>query len=155
MRIPLNTVAALDRITVATPCPVPWDAMCGDHQVRFCERCQQHVYNLSEMTALQAVQLIETREGRLCVQLFRRRDGTLLTADCPVGWRWRFFKLLRRHRRLAWAASLFALVFLTGCPMGGGNMARPIRPALSQDPGAHKDFVSEYPVSNGSPSSPK
>ena len=145
MRIPLNTVAALDRIAVAAPCPVSWDAMRGDHQVRFCERCQQHVYNLSEMTTAQAVQLIEAKQDRLCVQLFRRRDGTLLTSDCPVGWRWRFFKLLRR--RMAWAASLFALVFLSGCPMGGGNM-RQVVP--SKDSIASKD-----PGNNSSLSSPK
>jgi hypothetical protein len=147
MRIPLNPVAAFDQITVAAPCPVSWDAMRGDDQVRFCGRCRQHVYNLSEMTAAEAVQLIEAKQGRLCVQLFRRRDGTLITADCPVGWRWRFFKFLRR-RRMAWAASLFALVFLSGCPMpGGGNLRR-------EDP-ANYSIASQHPDSNSSPSSPK
>src|SRR5262245_42990031 len=97
MRVPLNTVAVLDQITVAAPCPVSWDAMRGDDRVRYCGRCRQDVYNLSEMTAEEAVQLIEATQGRLCVQLFRRRDGTLITADCPVGWRWRFFKHLRRR----------------------------------------------------------
>src|SRR5262249_31440390 len=129
---------------------VSWDAMHGDHQVRFCARCRQDVYNLSEMSGAAAVRLIEARQGRLCVQLFRRRDGTLLTADCPVGWRWRFFKFLRR-RRLAWAAALFALVFLSGCPMGGGNMApRPLRPVAAKDPGTDKEAGG-----NGSPSAPK
>jgi hypothetical protein len=145
MRIPLNTVAALDQITVPAPCPVSWDAMRADDQVRFCGHCRQHVYNLSEMTAAEAVQLIEAKQGRLCVQLFRRRDGTLITADCPVGWRWRFFKYLRR--RMAWAASLFALVFLPGCPMGGGNMRQVVPGKVS--------IASKDPGSNSSPSSPK
>jgi hypothetical protein len=102
------------------------------------------------MTAAQAVQLIEARQERICVQLFRRHDGTLVTAECPVGWRWRFFKFLRRRRRMAWAASLFALVFLSGCPMAGGNMVKPDPFVLSKESGADKD-----PVNNSSPSSPK
>jgi hypothetical protein len=139
MRTPLNTVAVLDRITVAVPCPVSWAAMHGDDQVRFCAQCRQHVYNLSEMTADQATQLLEAKQGRLCVQLVRDRDGTLLTADRAVGWRWRIFKHLRR-RRMAWAASLFALVFLSGCPMGGGNLRPMPREALAaQDSSASKD----------------
>jgi hypothetical protein len=115
-----------------------------------------NVYNLSELTAVQAVQLIETKQDRLCVQLFRRRDGTLITADCPVGWRWRIFKLLRR-RRMAWAASLFALVFLSGCPMpGGGNMViKRDQPSVLLDPVADKDSVNKDPVRNDAPSSSK
>ena len=147
MRVPLNTLAALDHIAVAAPCPVSWDAMDGNEQVRFCERCQQNVYNLSEMTAAQAAGVVEASQDRLCIQLFRRRDGTLVTADSPAGWRWNLFKRLRR--RMAWAASLFAVVFLSGCPMAGGNMApRPLIPA--KDPGVGK--VTE---GNDSPSSPK
>jgi hypothetical protein len=150
MRLSLPTVAVLDQIAVAAPCPVSWDAMHGDHQVRFCARCERNVYNLSEMSAVEAVQLIEARQGQLCVQLFRRRDGTLVTADCPVGWRWRVFKFLRR-RRLAWAAALFALVFLSGCPMGGGNMRpMPVQPIMTKDPGTDKDAGG-----NASPSVPK
>jgi hypothetical protein len=121
--------------------------MRGNEQVRFCERCQQNVYNLSEMSAAQAAALIEARQDRLCIQLFRRRDGTLVTADSPTGWRWNLFKRLRR--RMAWAASLFAVVFLSGCPMGGGNMApRPLIPAKESG-------VGKVTEGNDPPSSPK
>ena len=30
------------------------------------------------------VKILRETEGRLCVQLWRRADGTLITADCPV-----------------------------------------------------------------------
>ena len=29
--------------------------------------------------------LLEEREGRICIRLYRRADGTVITADCPVG----------------------------------------------------------------------
>ena len=141
------------RLTNLFPRPeskAEWDRYrLSDEQVRFCERCRQNVYNLSEMTAAEAVRLIEAKEGRLCIQLFRRRDGTVLTADCPVGWRWAFFKRLRR--RMAWAASLFAIVFLLGCPMGGGNMAPTSRQLVPlKDP-----VKGNVPEDNATPPSPK
>jgi hypothetical protein len=39
------------------------------------------------MTAAEAENLILTREGRLCIRLYKRADGTVLTMDCPVGLR--------------------------------------------------------------------
>jgi hypothetical protein len=36
------------------------------------------------MTAAEAAALIAGREGRLCARLFRRADGTVITADCPA-----------------------------------------------------------------------
>jgi len=146
MRVPLKTI--LDQIAVEAPCPVSWDAMHGDEQIRFCELCQKNVYNLSEMTAAQAVRLIEGKQDRLCIQMCRSRDGTLLTADSPVGWRWTLFKWLRR--RMAWAASLFAIVFLSGCPMAGGNMVR--MPPMPKQPVQAKDNA---PEGGDPPSSPK
>jgi hypothetical protein len=77
----------LGGLTVATPCTADWDAMSGDDRARFCLQCRRHVYNLSAMKAAEAVALIREKEGALCVRLYRRIDGTVMTADCPVGLR--------------------------------------------------------------------
>lgn len=80
-------LTVLDRVEVASPCHAEWDLMVGDDRVRFCERCALNVYNLSAMPRGEAERLVQTTEGRLCVRFYRRADGTLLTENCPVGWR--------------------------------------------------------------------
>jgi hypothetical protein len=60
----------------------------GDERVRYCGTCKLNVYNLSELSAREAEQLILKKEGNLCVRFFRRKDGTVITQDCPVGVRW-------------------------------------------------------------------
>jgi hypothetical protein len=75
----------LDSLHIASPCGEPWNAMKGDQYVRFCGRCQKNVYNLSALTASEAIDLIHSRAGKICVTYYRRKDGTVLTADCPVG----------------------------------------------------------------------
>src|SRR6267378_5000201 len=77
----------LDRLRIATPCPISWEQMTGDNRVRFCDHCKLNVYNISELSRLEAESLIASTEGRLCARLFRRADGTVLTKDCPVGLR--------------------------------------------------------------------
>lgn len=94
-------LSVLANVRVANPCPASWQAMHGDDRVRFCEQCKLHVYNLSDMRRVDAEQLIEKTEGRLCVRYFMRSDGTILTRDCPVG-------LRAIKRRLAWALSAAA-----------------------------------------------
>jgi hypothetical protein len=74
-------------LRVASPCDASWDEMEGDDKVRFCRRCQKHVYNLSWMGRREAAAFVRETEDRLCVRFYRRRDGTLLTDNCPVGWR--------------------------------------------------------------------
>lgn len=76
---------SLDVIQVASPCRAAWTGMTGDDRVRHCGECQKNVYNLSEMSRADAEALIREHEGRLCVRFYRRKDGTMLTADCPVG----------------------------------------------------------------------
>jgi hypothetical protein len=61
--------------------------MHGDNRVRFCDQCQLNVYNLSELSRVEAERLIAATEGRLCARFYRRADGTVLTKDCPVGLR--------------------------------------------------------------------
>jgi hypothetical protein len=94
----------LDRLRIATPCPVSWDEMIGDNRVRFCDHCQLNVYNISELSELEAQTLIASKEGWLCARLFRRADGTILTKDCPVGLRALRLRVSRR------VAAVFALV---------------------------------------------
>ena len=59
--------------------------MSGDAHSRFCVQCNKHVYNLSAMSASAATELVRAKEGKLCARFYRRADGTMLTADCPVG----------------------------------------------------------------------
>jgi hypothetical protein len=81
--------------------------MTGDDRVRACGQCRRDVFNLSAMTREQAEQLLVERTGRLCVRYYRRADGTILTADCPVG--------TRNKRRRRWvAAGLGALAAIGG-----------------------------------------
>ena len=75
----------LDCLRIATPCDVGWENMQGDEQVRFCERCHKNVYNLTNLSRRKAETLIIQNEGQLCVHAYRRTDGTILVADCPVG----------------------------------------------------------------------
>ena len=57
----------------------------GSDRVRFCAVCKKSVFNLTDMTAREAAALVEDVERRPCVTYFERPDGTVLTADCPVG----------------------------------------------------------------------
>jgi len=75
----------LDKIKVAAPCTADWRHMYGNERVRFCGQCSQNVYNLSALTREQAEDLILRHEGRLCVRFYRRKDGTIITGNCPVG----------------------------------------------------------------------
>jgi hypothetical protein len=80
----MNALTILDDVRIATPCQASWDEMPGDDRVRSCPRCSRSVYNVAAMTSDEAVALIAGREGRLCARLFRRADGTVITADCPA-----------------------------------------------------------------------
>jgi len=103
----------IDRLRIATPCPISWEQMRGNDQVRFCDHCQLNVYNISELSKLEAQTLIASTEGRLCARLYRRADGTVLTKDCPVGLRALRLRVSKR------VAAVFALVTgLTGLGFG-------------------------------------
>jgi hypothetical protein len=100
----------LDNLRVAAPCPASWDRMYGNDRVRFCGECQLNVYNLSEMSRADAERLIAHSEGRLCVRYYRRRDGSIITQNCPVGLR----AIKRRLSRVATAVATSVLSFLAG-----------------------------------------
>jgi len=90
----------INSLRVASPCPASWDDMTGDERTRACGLCKLNVYNLSAMTANEVETLITGSKGRLCIRLYRRADGTVITQDCPVGIR----ALQKRVTRIAVAA---------------------------------------------------
>jgi hypothetical protein len=121
----------LDDVRVATPCPASWDEMTGNDRVRFCGQCSLNVYNLSGMRRVEAERLVASTEGRLCVRYFRRKDGTILTKDCPVG-------LAALRRRISRAASAVAgLVF----GLVGGTVAGMTYRALESASGIYDGYV--------------
>ena len=61
--------------------------MSGDERVRGCHSCKLNIYNISEMSKREVEGLITKRESRVCIRLYKRADGTVLTKDCPVGFR--------------------------------------------------------------------
>jgi hypothetical protein len=79
---------SLDNLMIAAPCDVDWDEMVGGDTVRKCSECRLNVYNIENLTSKEAQDLLNSdlaQSGRLCVQIYRRADGTLLTKDCPKG----------------------------------------------------------------------
>ena len=95
----------LDHVRVAAPCTVDWNQMIGSERMRFCGQCSLNVYNLSGMTRSEAEHLIARNEERLCVKFYRRRDGSIITKDCPVG-------LRAIRRRVSYAAKAIGSIVL-------------------------------------------
>lgn len=103
----------IDNLRIAAPCPVRWDEMRGDDRARFCEQCNRHVYNISELTRRQAEKLIVNTEGRICARLYKRADGTVITKDCPVG-----LRLIRRRAAKVAGAAVTAILSLCMSALG-------------------------------------
>jgi hypothetical protein len=79
--------------------------MRGDDAVRFCDRCRKNVYNVAALGPAEALALIERAEGRVCMLLTRRSDGTVVTGDC-------WARLRRARKRGLVALALAAPVIL-------------------------------------------
>ena len=90
----------LDKAQIAAPCSADWNQMIGDQRKRHCSECKLNVYNLSEMTQREAENFLINAEGRVCLRIYRRADGTVLTQNCPVGWQ----AIKKRASRTATAA---------------------------------------------------
>ena len=110
-----KSATPLDNLEIAAPCHVSWDGMTGDERVRHCQSCKCNVYNISEMSKKEAEEFIAQSEGRLCVRFYKRKDGTILTDNCPVG-----LRTLKRfvYAKTAGLAALFSGILLTGCDSG-------------------------------------
>jgi hypothetical protein len=104
----------IDNIRIASPCMADWEQMKGDDRVRHCDACNLNVYNLAAFTEAEIRDLVANRKGRLCGRIYQRRDGTVLTQNCPVGLR----AMARRISRVAGAVFAFLTAnFSAGVPL--------------------------------------
>src|ERR1041385_2964046 len=95
----------LKTITVPSPCTADWNSMRGNDQVRFCDHCQLHVHNVSQMTRAQAELLVARSNGKLCVRYVRDPNGSVITIDRAP----KLYSLSRRVSRFAAGAFTAAL----------------------------------------------
>jgi hypothetical protein len=113
---------------IASPCSASWDDMAGSDRVRYCQQCRRNVYNLSAMSRAEAEELVRQRETqRLCIRFYRRHDGTMLTADCPVG-----LRKLRRAALRSWGALVGGLAAVLALFVVGLYFSRPERRSVRQ-----------------------
>jgi hypothetical protein len=94
------------RLTVVTPCKVKWKDMQGDDKVRQCALCQLDVYNVAELSKLELEALLSS-SGRTCVQVVRRRDGTVVMGDCRRIW---IERRARARRTVSQPRTMFAAI---------------------------------------------
>lgn len=125
----MNAAELLAKIRIASPCSARWEDMTGDERARFCGQCSKHVYHLSAMTADEAAAIIREKEGKLCVRFYQRRDGTVLTADCPIG----AMQFVRRLKGLAAASVALLLAYFAAlAAIQSSTGPRAARSKLSQ-----------------------
>ena len=163
----------LTNLKVASPCSQDWEAMIGNERKRYCGECKLNVYNLSGMSKVEAENLLDNADGRVCVRFYQRADGTVITQDCPVGWA----KIKNRSKILAMAAfslvlSLFSGVLFASFFNKSGNSGEkipfvfstpePMMGAVAVDPNSHPyptmgnvAVTPNYNVVTGAPNSAK
>lgn len=74
-----------ERSRKASVCKSSWDNMVGTTQIRYCSQCKSFAYDFTGMSLEEADKLVFQREEKESPIFFRRKDGKLLTRDCPVG----------------------------------------------------------------------
>jgi len=119
-----NHQKLLDSVSIAAPCPIKWSEMEGDATVRHCSLCKLNVYNISQMNRDEAETFLSKATGEICLQLYRRRDGTLITKDCPTGIRLRD----RLHLRLKSAAAALVALLNTVAAFAQNQPPNPLSP---------------------------
>lgn len=119
----------LNKLYIAAPCSVPWDSMEGDDRVRHCGQCALNVYDVSKLTTKEAADLIRNKEDRLCMRLYRRADGTIITDNCPVG-----LRRLRDRLKLTAAAvlAIFVILGFMDSAQAQGLVGAPVDPRYGQ-----------------------
>ncbi len=129
----------LELVDVPRPCPADWAAMAaiyGD-RVRHCQHCDKDVYNLSALPRAAAEQFMADQLASVaaggehaCVRLYKRADGTAVTADC--GGRWR----VAAGRRVArWGGAVGAVASVVLAVVSGRGSRAQTTSLMGTSPG--------------------
>jgi len=110
--------------------------MTGDERVRLCKHCSLHVYNLSDMPRSEAEAFVNRAEGRTCIRLFRRKDGTVLTRDCPVG-----LRALRQRLVRAVAALAGVMLALATGTLFAGRLKNVTLPGIGRPATVYSEWI--------------
>lgn len=95
-------------LPIAKPCRESFADMSGDEKMRFCDKCQKHVFDLSSRTEEEARALFREKRGeRTCVRFAKDASGNVL------------FR----------AAALAAAVSVTSCSSAAPQQ-QPVTPAV-------------------------
>jgi len=124
---------ALDCIDIPIPCKASWDAMVGDERVRHCGDCRQNVYNIAAFSRREATRLLQERSGRVCLRIFRRPDGTVITDDCRAR-----LRAARKRGLLIFTGTLLVVAWAQICAQLTGLMTlrRVMSPTATAEPAA-------------------
>ncbi|MDY7225475.1 hypothetical protein [Hyalangium rubrum] len=132
----------LQQLQIASPCYERWENMTGDERVRHCASCKLNVYNVRELNKAEVEELVTRASGRVCMRLYRRWDGTVLTKDCPVG-------VSRARVRLAsallTAAAFVGVLLLPLLRLGSRGSSEP-PPTFQERFDQVKEEAYEWPV---------
>lgn len=82
-----NVNLAMAEIKIASPCNVPLSEMEDRGNCFHCNSCKLNVYHFSNLTNAEIADLLNENNEKLCIGIFRREDGTMITKDCPLGLR--------------------------------------------------------------------
>ncbi|MGH8047930.1 MAG: hypothetical protein ACREKL_11850, partial [Chthoniobacterales bacterium] len=106
---------------VENPCPTSWDEMNGDAKRRFCDHCQHHVHNLSEMNAAERSEILQS-QGRVCVTYTTDARGALITHASP-----HWLSMLLSRMRVAFVTLVAAIlpIGLSSCVTRTTGIAPP------------------------------
>lgn len=118
----------LNIVHIASPCSADWEKMVGNERVRHCSQCNLNVYNLSAMSGLEARDLVAKHEGRMCVHFYHRKDGTILTRNCPVG-----LKIVMR--RVSRVAGIALSAAMSAVPLAAQSATQPQAQTVQADSG--------------------
>jgi hypothetical protein len=114
-------------VKIASPCTVKWESMTpvrapggdgvgrqndGDRQ-RHCAQCKLNVFNIKELSEGEVRSLLMKAEGRVCGRIMQRKDGTIITKDCPRG-----VEALRKRAMMAFMAASALFLALVGLRIG-------------------------------------
>lgn len=107
-------------IQINEPCSQDWAGMSGSEQRRFCDACDKHVLNFSEMSSAEVSEALSSADNtRVCARIHRRSDGSIITSDSRS----------KPRRSLLSQVSQFAAL-ATACVLAGCSTKEPQQPAI-------------------------